>query len=66
MTTSRTMSLMLAIARVERSAAHKPHANGTLLIAAALFLAVLIADGILIAAAAPSLADLASLYVTST
>jgi len=40
--------------------------NPKLFAAAALLIAVLIADALLILAAAPSVADLASLYVTTT
>lgn len=66
MTTTRTMSLTPAILRfdrgtVRRSRPYRPH-----LIAAALFLAVLIADAVLIATAAPSVAEIGSLYVTVT
>ena len=64
MATIRTMSVP-AISRFDRGTVRKGHAKRPLLIAAALFLAVLIADLALIEAAAPSLADLGSLYVNS-
>jgi hypothetical protein len=70
MTTTRTLSLNPAFlgsdrSTVGKSVRNKP-ANRPLLIAAVLFLAVLIADAMLIAMAAPSMADIGSLYVTVT
>jgi len=52
--------------KFDRGTVRNVHANWPLLIAAGLFLAVLIADAVLIAAAAPSLAEIGSLYVTVT
>lgn len=66
MTTIRTMSLTPAIPRLDRSAVRKAHANRPLLITAALLLAVLIADAVLIAMAAPSIAEIGSLYAAVT
>lgn len=66
MTTTRTMSLMPAISRAGERPTHRRHANGALLIAAALFLAVLIADAVLIAKAAPSIAEIGWLYAAMT
>lgn len=47
-------------------AGHRWHVNPASAIAVAVFLAVLIADALLIAMAAPRIADLGSLYVSST
>lgn len=66
MTTTHTMSLQPAYSRFDRGTARKARANRPLIIAVALFLAVLIADVVLIAKAAPSIADIGSLYITST
>lgn len=62
--TTRALSMPM-ITRIDRGAARKRRANQPLLIAAALFFAVLIADTVLMAAAAPSLIDLALLNVSS-
>jgi hypothetical protein len=64
MTWVRTISLPATPFR--RSTARPSRVNRPLLVAAAIFLAVLIADIALIAAAAPNLAALGSLYITST
>jgi hypothetical protein len=63
MTAVRTMPLA---ALTRRSAARPSPVNRPLLIAISLFLAVLIAEAVIIAAAAPSIAGLGSLYTTST
>ena len=65
MTTTRTMPVP-AFSRFDRGTLRAEHAKGALLIAAALFLAVLIADAVPIAAAAPSLAEIGSLPFTVT
>jgi hypothetical protein len=52
--------------RAPSSAVQDSSANPKLFVAVTLLIAVLIADAILISAAAPSVADLASLYVTTT
>ena len=49
-----------------RTAARRAPAVAKLYLAAALFVAVLIAEALVIAAAAPSLADIGALYVTTT
>jgi hypothetical protein len=49
-----------------RGAVEKSSADPKLLIAMALFVAVLVADALLILAAAPNLADLGSLYISTT
>jgi hypothetical protein len=63
MSTVRTMPL---VAPTRGSAAAPSPINRPLLIAISLFLAVLIADAVIIAEAAPNIADLGSLYITST
>ncbi len=52
--------------RAPRSAVPNSSADPKLFAAAALLIAVLIADALLIRAAAPNLADLASFYVSTT
>ncbi len=49
-----------------RRAVQSSSADPKFLIAVALFVAVLVADALLISAAAPSLADFSSLYVSTT
>lgn len=49
-----------------RRSERRPFADPQLFTAVALLLAVVIADALLILAAAPKLADLASLYVSTT
>jgi len=56
----------LTLRRAARGTARRVSADPQLFVAAALFVAVLIAEALFIAAAAPSLADIASLYVTTT
>jgi hypothetical protein len=55
-----------APAAVGRGAARRSGADPALLIAAALFLAVVIAGAVFIALAAPSVPDIGSLYITVT
>jgi hypothetical protein len=55
-----------APAAVSRGAAHRSGTDPALLIAAALFLAVVIAEAAFIALAAPSIPDIGSLYITVT
>jgi hypothetical protein len=63
MTAVRTMP----VAAPTRGGADRPSAtHRPLLIAISLFLAVLIAEAVIIAAAAPSIAELSTLYITST
>jgi hypothetical protein len=59
-------SSALPLRRAPPSAVQDSPTNPKLFAAAALLIAVLIADALLILAAAPSVADLASLYVTTT
>ncbi|MFZ2068760.1 MAG: hypothetical protein WAV27_22540 [Xanthobacteraceae bacterium] len=59
-------SSALPLRRAPSSAVQDSSANPKLFVAVTLLIAVLIADAILISAAAPSVADLASLYVTTT
>ena len=49
-----------------RSTARRAPVDRMLLIAAGLFLVVLIAEAIVVAVAAPSLTDIGALYVTTT
>jgi hypothetical protein len=57
----------MPLAASTRGSAARPSAtNRPLLIAISLFLAVLIAEAVIIAAAAPGIAELGSLYTTST
>jgi hypothetical protein len=65
MTLVRGMSLTPFESPVRGRAARTSWLRSPLLIAAALVVAVLIADAVLIAVAAPSAADLGALYVTS-
>jgi len=60
--TSMTRSAPAAVGR----GAARPGTDPALLIAAALFLAVVIAEAAFIAWAAPSLPDIGSLYITVT
>ena len=60
--TSMTRSARAAVGRAARRSGPDP----ALLIAAALFLAVVIAEAAFIAWAAPSLPDIGSLYITVT
>jgi hypothetical protein len=55
-----------APAAVGRGASHRSGTDPTFLIAAALFLAVVIAEAAFIAWAAPSIPDIGSLYITVT
>ncbi len=55
-----------APAAAGRSAAHRSGTDPAFLIAAALFLAVVIAEAAFIAWAAPSIPDIGSLYITVT
>jgi hypothetical protein len=64
MTLIRTAPSVTPIRR-GRSAGRRWHVDPATAIAAALFLVVLIADALLIAAAAPKIADLGALYVNS-
>jgi len=64
MTSVRTIQLTAIPSR--RDALRPARANPRLLIAAAIFLAVLIADIAIVASALPNAAALGSLYVTST
>jgi hypothetical protein len=59
-------SSALPLRRATRSAVPSSSANPQLLTAIVLLLAVLIADALLILATAPSIADLTSLYVSTT
>lgn len=59
-------SSALPLRRAPPSAVQDLPTNPKLFAAAALLIAVLIADALLILAAAPSVANLASLYVTTT
>jgi hypothetical protein len=61
-----TMTSMMRSAAVGRGAAHSSATDPALLIAAALFLAVVIAEAAFIAWAAPNIPDIGSLYVTVT
>ena len=61
-----TMTSMTRSAAVGRGAARRSGTDPALLIAAALFLAVVIAEAAFIAWAAPSLPDIGSLYITVT
>jgi hypothetical protein len=63
MTAVRTLPLA---APTRGSAARPSPIDRPLLIAISLFLAVLIADAVIIATAAPRIAELGSLYITST
>ncbi len=56
----------LPLRRIPRSAATHSSADPKLFAAVALLVAVLIADALVILAATPSLADLASFYVSTT
>jgi hypothetical protein len=64
MTAVRTMPLA-ALSRGSAAIRRSP-INRPLLIAISLFLAVLIAEAVIIAAAAPRIAELGSFYITST
>jgi len=55
-----------APAAASRAASHRSGTDPALLIAAALFLAVVIAEAAFIAVAAPNIPDIGSLYVTVT
>jgi hypothetical protein len=55
-----------APAAAGRGASHRSGTDPALLIAAALFLAVVIAEAAFIAWAAPSIPDIGSLYITVT
>ena len=63
-----TMTSMTRSARapVGRGAARRSGTDPALLIAAALFLAVVIAEAAFIALAAPSIPDIGTLYITVT
>ena len=63
-----TMTSMTRSARVavSRSAPHRSGTDPAFLIAAALFLAVVIAEAAFIALAAPSIPDIGGLYATVT
>jgi hypothetical protein len=63
MTAVRTVPLATSF---HGSAVRPSPINRPLLIAATLFLAVLIAEAVIIAATAPRIAELGSLYITST
>jgi hypothetical protein len=56
----------LPLRRAPRGAARDSSADSKLFAAVALLIAVLIADAVVIQAAVPSLADLASFYVSTT
>jgi hypothetical protein len=62
-TTSMTRS---APAAASRGAVHRSGTDPAFLIAAALFLAVVIAEAVFIAFAAPNIPDIGALYVTVT
>jgi hypothetical protein len=55
-----------APAAVSRGASHRSGTDPALLIAAALFLAVVIAEAAFIALAAPNIPDIGSIYATVT
>lgn len=61
-----TMTTMTSPAGTARSASRVRAADPAFLIAAALFLAVVIAEAAFIALAAPSIPDIGALYVTVT
>jgi hypothetical protein len=63
-----TMTSMTHSARpaVNRGAAHRSGTDPAFLIAAALFLAVVIAEAAFIALVAPNIPDIGSLYITVT
>lgn len=65
MTLVRGMSLTPFVNPVRGYTARTSWVRSPLIVAAAFLLAVLIADAVLIAVAAPSAADLTTLYVTS-
>jgi hypothetical protein len=65
MTTTRTMSLLPAIS-TRLGPVRNIHRDPGLFIAAALFLAVMIADAVLIAKAVPSIAEIGWLAIAST
>jgi hypothetical protein len=66
MSVQTSSSSVLAFRRPARRTRRRVSTDPQLVIAAALFVAVLIAEALFIAATAPSLADIGSLYVTTT
>jgi hypothetical protein len=66
MSVQTSSSSVLTSRRPARGTGRRVSTDPQLFVAAALFVAVLIAEALFIAAAAPSLADIASLYVTTT
>jgi hypothetical protein len=61
-----TLPPVIAFRRRAPTAARRTPADRQLYIAVALFLAVLVADAVVIALAAPSLGDIGSLYLATT
>jgi hypothetical protein len=66
MSVQTSSSSVLAFRRPARRTGRRVSTDPQLVIAVGLFAAVLIAEALFIAAAAPSLADIALLYVTTT
>jgi hypothetical protein len=66
MSVQTSSSSVLAFRSPARRAGRRVSIDPQLVIAAALFVAVLIAEALFVAATAPSLADIGSLYVTTT
>ncbi len=66
MSVQTSSSSVLPFRRTARGTGRRVSADPRLFIAAALFVAVLIVEALFIAAAAPSLTGIGSLYVTTT
>ena len=60
------MALTLALSPIRRQTRSQRSGNRSLLLVATLFIVVLIAEAVIVVLAAPNIADIASLYTTTT
>jgi len=60
------MASTLALSPIRRQTRSQRRANRSLLLVATLFIVVLIAEAVIVVLAAPNIADIASLYTTTT
>ena len=60
------MALTLALSPIRRQTRSQRSGNRSLLLVATLFIVVLIVEAVIVVRAAPNIADIASLYTTTT
>jgi len=60
------MASTLALSPIRRQTHSQRRGNRSLLLVATLFIVVLIVEAVIVALAAPNIADIASLYTTTT